>query len=127
MTGFIFRKQLLLNSRCHSLGLFLSGLLGFLLRAGFVAAGALGPCGKLASPGMSWLAPLPCLLSFFVLCGKAGVSPCKGAAGLSLTFVFIPGVGWNNRELYFPLCGIKQRLVLLIIESIQRVSTTFLS
>lgn len=70
----------------------------------------------------------PCLLSFFfALCGKARVPPCKGAAGLSLTFMFIPGVGWNNCELYFPLCGIKQRLMLLIIEIIQRVSTTFLS
>lgn len=55
------------------------------------------------------------------------VSPCKGAACFSLTFMFIPGVGWNNCELYFPLCGIKQRLMLLIIEIIQRVSTIFLS
>lgn len=49
------------------------------------------------------------------------MSPGKGAAGLSFPLMFIPAVGWNNCELYFPLCGTEQRRVLLIIEIISAI------
>lgn len=73
------------------------------------------------APRSRLLSPSP------ALGGEARGSRCKWAAGISLTLMFIPGVRWNNRELYFPLCGIKQRLLLVITEIIQRLSTTFLS
>lgn len=114
--------------RFESVGLFLSEFLSFLPKVWFVSVNSLGQCGKLALSSMSSLASLSSLLSFFFpFRGKPCVSPHKGAAGLSLTLMFIPAVGWNNCELYFPLCGTEQRLVLLIIEVIQRLSTTFLS
>lgn len=66
-------------------------------------------------------ASLACLLAPLPFCGQAGVSRRERAAGLSVAFVFIPGVGRNNCELYFPLCGPARRLVLLIIEIITEV------
>lgn len=67
--------------------------------------------------GMGW--ELSCVKHAFSLeplftllfCGLVGfVFHCNGPVGLSLTLILIPGVEWNNCELYFPFCGLKRIL-----------------
>lgn len=94
-----FYKQLLFSLWFNSVGLFLP-------KVCFVSVNALGQCGNLASSSMSSLASLSFLLSFFFpFRGKACVSQGRGAVGLLLTLMCIPGLGWNYCVLYFPLCG----------------------
>lgn len=118
----LFYKQLLWSPRFSSVGLLLSESLGL------CQAGVLCVCGHRGTVGgglcYAWL--YHCTVLPLVILPILWRGGCKRTAGLSVTFMFIPGVGWNNCELYFPLCGTEERLVLLIIEIIQRLSTTFL-
>lgn len=103
-----FYKQLLFSLWFSSVGPFLSGLLSFLPKSQCVAD-CMGRMWKLGLSSLSSTALLSCLARVILrLLWQGSWVPAQGGVGLPGTLVFIPGVGWNICELYFPHVGLNR-------------------
>lgn len=103
--GLCFHGHLPFGLLFRSLGLFLAEF----CQRWFPPVHVLGCDGNPVVGSSSSLLPSRLYSLSSLFCGMVGfLFHCKGPMGLSLTLIFIPGVEWNNCELYFPFCGLKR-------------------